>query len=512
MTKGELMVEVNPRRFTRVARRWWLLAVLLPLLLGGLASEISSRQPSMYLATVKLQVNPAPATDADNYDAILSSKSLAEAYRQSITLRPVLARVIHFLQLPYDVSTLERKVSTNTVIGTSIFTVSVSDHDPNLAAEIANTIAHVFVAHTVGQAASQDDPARKVIDDQIVTAQEQLAVIEAQIGKLEQDPEASEPSIQNQIATLRMSWSQQQETLNQLLSSASQMDLSAASAQNHITIVEDALPPTSPYAPRTQLITLLAILGGLGLALASIFLIGYLDNTVNAEIDFEGMVRSPLLATVGTIPKLREGRDQLFLVSHPLTTSTESIRLLRTKLGFVMAERKMKILAICSPELGDGKSTITANLGVALGQAGHSVTILDADLRCPSQHRIFEACNERGLTTILTQPRQMWQLAALDVAPNVKLIPSGPLLPNPADLLSHHRFGELVCKIGKESEFVLIDTSALLAASDSLIVTTSVDGSILLVCRADCTKLDSLRRSADMLHQSTGRVVGVVLN
>jgi len=167
---------------------------------------------------------------------------------------------------------------------------------------------------------------------------------------------------------------------------------------------------------------------------------------------------------------------------------------------------------VTSPGPSEGKSTVTANLAVAMAQAGFTTVIIDADLRRPSQHKIFAVPNERGLTTLLTHPDQPWNWAAVEVlSGSLYVIPSGPLPPNPADLLSSERWRQTLATIVEMVDFVLIDTPPILTASDPLVVAPAADG-VVLVCRAGRTRREALRRATMALRQGTVRIVGVVLN
>src|SRR5690606_7708609 len=125
--------------------------------------------------------------------------------------------------------------------------------------------------------------------------------------------------------------------------------------------------------------------------------------------------------------------------------------LLRTNLEFASASGPIHTLTVTSPGPGEGKSTVTANIGVVMAQSGLQVVVIDADLRKPTQHRVFGIPNDRGLTTLLTHPEEDWRAAVTKVAlPGLSLIPSGPLPPNPADLVSSARFEQLLSRIGSE--------------------------------------------------------------
>ena len=202
----------------------------------------------------------------------------------------------------------------------------------------------------------------------------------------------------------------------------------------------------------------------------------------------------------------------MYTMAQPQSSASEALRLLRTNLEFASASDEIHALTVTSPGPEEGKSTIVANIGVVLAQSGKSAVIIDADLRKPTQHKIFGVPNERGLTTLLTHPEVGWQSAASKLAlPGLLLIPSGPIPPNPSDLVSSTRFAQLIERIKSEVDLVIIDSPPILAASDSLAIATHTDG-VILVCRSNKTRTDALRHAAHSVHQGGIRLVGVVLN
>jgi succinoglycan biosynthesis transport protein ExoP len=503
-------VDLNLQQIFRIARHWWWLLILAPAIAGATAYWSSARQTPLYSARATIQVNPPQtAADAINQSVLQGSQSLAETYRQLITTRKVLEPLVAQLNLPYPVEDLQHKVSASTVGTTRLIHIAVSDPDPAAAASLANAVANRFVQYTTDLAAQLSGPYRAALDQQLGTTQQQITNLQQQIQQLQA---STDPTAQQQIANLQITLNQLQQQYSNLVVSASQMDLAAATAQTQVTIADDAVPPAAPYAPRTRLYTLLGAFAGLCLAVGGVALLEYLDNTVKAGQDFTDLVGAPQLTAVEAVPKLRTGHDQLFLLTQPHSRAAESLRLLRTNLEFAAGAREIATLAITSAGPGEGKSTITANLAVAMAQAGFSTVVVDADLRRPSQHRIFDLPNERGLTTLLVRQDPEWRWAATPVAGMpLHVLPSGPLPPNPADLLSLGRFQELIGHIATEVDVILVDTPPVLAVSDPLVVSNYVDG-MVVVCEAGRTRLDALRRVAQSLPKETARLVGIVVN
>ena len=151
-------------------------------------------------------------------------------------------------------------------------------------------------------------------------------------------------------------------------------------------------------------------------------------------------------------------------------------------------------------------------MGVVIAQSGKSVVIVDADLRKPTQHIIFGLPNDKGLTTLLTHPETSWQSMAVKVAlPGLRLISSGPIPPNPGDLVSSVRFAQFIERLKGEVDVVIIDSPPILSASDALSIAPRTDG-VVLVCRSHSTRTDALRHAANTIHQGGIRLVGLVVN
>jgi len=188
------------------------------------------------------------------------------------------------------------------------------------------------------------------------------------------------------------------------------------------------------------------------------------------------------------------------------------MRLLRTNLEFASASQPIHALTVSSASPSEGKSTTAANLGVVMAQSGLATVVIDADLRKPTLNRIFGVENHSGLTTLLTHPETAWEEEAKKVAlPGLYLIPSGPIPPNPSDLLSSDRFARLIDQIKEDADLVIIDSPPLLSASDALAISRHTDG-VVLVSHSGRTRIDALRHAANSIHQGGIRLIGVVLN
>ena len=445
---------------------------------------------------------------ASDFQALQASRSLAETYRLLITTAPVLDRVEERLGL----DNIRHAIDTSIIGDTQLIEISVTDTDPAQATRIANTLAEEFQRFVEEQAARRAEKTQSGLDAQIEALEERLRDIDERIAELEEGPNAEAEASQRQIADLTQERTTLSESLSELNATAATMssELIASSAQ--VEIVDPATPPETPFSPRPMFAAMLGMALGLLISAAVVALLEYLDNTVKPEDNLEGVVNAPVLATVASLGKLAPGAAQVYTITQPQSSAAEALRLLRTNLEFASTSGPIDTLTVTSPNPSEGKSTITANLGVVMAQAGLTALIIDADLRKPTQHRIFGVDNRAGLTTLLTHPDSDWHAVTERVAlPGLMLMPSGPLPPNPADLVTSGRFEQLLERVKQEVDLVIIDSPPVLSASDSLAIAAHTDG-LLMVCLSHGTRIDALRHAVHAVRQGGIRVVGLVLN
>lgn len=504
----ENLLDVDLRQLARSALKWWWLVVALPVLFGSLAFVYTSRQAPLYLAEVSLDVRTSSTNDSA-YDVLLGSERQAKTYQRLVKDPAVLGAAAARIEPAIDTVTLALKIKSRVDTGTSLLIVGVSDEDPGRAAEIANVIAQELVG--VVEARNEESVRERTTELQarIDDLKTEIDDKRAQILEFERSENASSDEVRNQIDDLTEDIARDQANI-QLFQT--QIGTIVANPGDTVRIFSNAVAPRFPYAPQKMLNVILGILAGMMLAAALVFLLDYLDNTVKSTLDFPAIVGGPLLATVRNIDKLKPGRTQLFMLDDPKGVPAESIRLLRTNIEFASATRELVTISLTSPNPGEGKSTIAANLAVALAQAGFLTTLIDADLRRPTQHRIFGVPNDRGLSTLLAYPEREWQWAAHDtMLTNLKVISSGPIPPNPADLLSLDRLRQILQELREVVDVIIVDSPPVLAVSDPLIIAAHVDGTALVTVGGK-TRLDQLKRAVQILHRGAPRIIGVVLN
>ena len=316
-----------------------------------------------------------------------------------------------------------------------------------------------------------------------------------------------------------------------LMTKLKEVGISSALQSSNIRVVDPAMIPTYPSRPakarNIALSFLVGLVGGIGLALMR----EYLDNTVKTPDDIETLARLPSLAVVpqfggsngnGTRKRLLHGistnghdkRIELVAQHLPKSQMSEAFRALRTSLLLSQPGRPPQVILVTSALPREGKTTAAANLAVTLAQLGDSTVLVDADLRKPGVGRLLNMTSGKyaGLSSYLAG------VSSLDLVivphpdiPNLAAIPTGPLPPNPADLLSSHKLAEAIAELRTKFKFVVIDSPPVMAATDAVIVSVQTDG-VLLVVRSGETPKEAFTRTRDLLVSVKCHILGVVLN
>ena len=205
------------------------------------------------------------------------------------------------------------------------------------------------------------------------------------------------------------------------------------------------------------------------------------------------------------------GHEQLVTFASPRSPAAEAYRQLRTNIQFSSLDRPLKTLLVTSTNPEEGKSTTLANLAITIAQTGSKVLIVDCDLRRPSIHSIFGIKNNVGLTSAMVDT-SLANLPAQDVGiPNLSVLTSGPLPPNPSELLGSQRMQELMAKLRESADYVLFDSPPVLAVTDAAVLASKLDG-VLLVINAGHTKREMAKKAKAALDKVNANIVGVVLN
>lgn len=316
-----------------------------------------------------------------------------------------------------------------------------------------------------------------------------------------------------------------------LLTKLKEAGIAEGLKSSNIRVVDPAMIPSYPARPakarNIALAFLVGLVGGVGLAL----LREYLDNTVKTPDDVEMLARLPSLAVVpafsdspasrrklgmfgGEDQNGQEKRVELVAQHLPKSQVSEAFRALRTAILLSQPDHPPQVILVTSALPREGKTTAAANLAVTLAQLGDKTVLVDADLRKPGIGRLLNLGTGKyaGMSSYLAGVSSLDLVTVPHpVIPNLAAIPTGPLPPNPADLLSSHKLADAIAELRAKYKFIVIDSPPIMAATDAVILSVQADG-VLLVVRSGETPKEAFTRTRDLLTSVKSRLLGVVLN
>ena len=510
---------VELRRIVNVVlRRWWL--VLLLTMLTAVAGYVISQQlKPIYQATTSVIVGQSiQATNLDSRD-IQTSERLALSYADIARRQPILQAVNVALNLDYTWQNLRNRVKVKLVPDTQLLEITVEADSREEAVLIADEIAQQLILLSPASLQNQEDETvspfvKQRLQDlqiKIETNQETLnALTQAHNSASTIEQKAV---IQTDIDDLESRLAEWENTYTKFLTFVGN-----EKSANYIAVVENAHAKRSPIRPSIRLNTAVAGTVGFVLALGVIFLLEFLDDTLKTVDD---IVRELNLTPLGTIGK-HSGRDgvyksqdtqeSVFVAQNPFSPVSESYRMIRSNLQFMLVDNPGRSILVTSPGPGEGKSTTVANLGIVMANNGQKTIIVDADLRRSVLHKSFHASNGIGLTTQfrVTKPTIRESLLETKVD-NLWLLPAGQSPPNPSELLGSQQMDPLLDSLMAEADVVIFDTPPAALVADAAVLSKRVDG-VLLVVSAGETKREAAKQAVFNLQQSGAKILGVVLN
>jgi len=481
--------------------RWWWLIVLFTVVAAGGAYLISSRMTPVYSATTTLLVQQAPASNVTEYNALLTSERLASTYAQMLTSRPVLEET----QKRLGLSSFPGAVSVAAVRDTQLLRLSAESTNPEMASAIANMVAEVFVDQNRQLQESRYAASLNNIEEQLEDLPAKIEETQTALSKL---GKSTDPETEAERARLETALSSYRNSYSTLLGSYEQMRLAAVQSTNNLTVFDPARTPGAPVRPQKLQNTALAAIVGAMLALGVIFLVEYLDDTLKGP---EDVAQALGLNTLGTIGQFSREGGELITAAEPLSPISEDFRVLRTNLRFAGVDKALRKILVTSAAPSEGKTVTTANLAVVLAQSGLRVSLIDADLRRPRQHHVFNIpSGTEGLTESLVEGtingRMTQPLADFDL----RLLPAGAIPPNPVEMVASQRMKQLLDELAAESDAVLVDSPPILSMADAAVMAQAVDG-VLLTIEANKTRRGAAQDAVASLQQVGANVLGVVL-
>jgi len=291
-----------------------------------------------------------------------------------------------------------------------------------------------------------------------------------------------------------------------------EMDLQSKTQLNNVQIRQQARPPKRPSSPNVKLNLLLGLIGGLGLGFVGAFLREFLNDSVATPQDVETFLHTSFLGFVPHVdPELTEKDGALYSYHHPRSNIAEAVRALRTTLELNPKGRAPEILLVTSAMASEGKTSTSVRLGIAYASLGRSVLLIDADLRRPKVHKVFQQQRQPGLTTALLTELEVLDAIRETEVPGFSILPAGKGVEHPNEMLASKAFQDVLRGLHEAYDLVIIDSPPSALVADARILSRYVDG-VLVVVREQVTSRGLAREAIRGLENVGARVLGVCLN
>lgn len=343
-------------------------------------------------------------------------------------------------------------------------------------------------------------------DYQLALKKEKL--LSSAIAKLRQDVTGLQKDmIQFQI--LKREVETNRAMYDTLLQRLKEVDISTALTESDVQILDEAQVPSKPFKPQKVYNIALSIVFGLFGGIFLAFFAEYFDNTIKTDADIERISHLPVL---GKVPMSKTSPKELINdISGDGLAFSEAFRCISTGIQFSNSSRFPKPILITSPVSQEGKSTISVSIAKSLASSQKKGIIIDADLRRPDVHTLFNLDNSSGLSTYLSGTSEFNGLIKKSPYPELDIITAGPILQNPSELLNSARIKELIDVLSAAYDYIVIDSAPILGMSDSLILSTISEG-VILVVKANTTPVDALIQTNKALMNINANTIGVILN
>jgi succinoglycan biosynthesis transport protein ExoP len=482
-------------------RRWMIAATFLTVITA--TAVVTWRMTPIYEGVAKVEIQP---TSTSSTEASRLLESVVDPTRRLQTQVEIAGsdEVLKIAAKELGLSSTEpllNSLSVELLPDTEIIRVAVEHERPDEARSWTNAVAEAYITFRREQALDRAVRAGRALASDV-------EVVKAQIADLDNELQQSPPN----ASSLRSERDRAILQLNSLENTLRQLPEAEELQEGGGSVITPAVLPTEPVQPKKALNLALAVVVGATLALGLALLAENLDDRMKNPEEVEERVGAPVLGYIPLVKEWQETRRSgLAITSATASGAAEAYRTLRTNLRFVSLERPLQVILVTSPVAEAGKSTAAANLAATLAQGGSHVVLVSADLRRPSVHKIFGLSNSKGLLDALSTDFPLQEALQKHELKNFRLLATGGLPPNPTEILGSERFTELLTRLRKLAEYVVIDAPPVLGLGDSSALASKVDGILMVVRTGSVTKRE-VSHATDQLRKGGGRVVGCVLN
>jgi capsular exopolysaccharide synthesis family protein len=480
--------------YAAVLRRYRFLILLSLLLGGGAAVAYTTNQTPLYTSQAEVLIRPLGSFPTTQGTVNLETEVAL------VTSDAVAKRVTSELGGGVAVNDLLDGVTVTVPGGAEVLHISYTDAVPETARERAQAFAVSYLA-------LRGELARDSAFDAAKTLEEEITELQVRLGSATRElSEAADGSADraNLIAE-RRALKDQISLLRGQLIQLSSFQVTPGE------VVSSADMPISPSSPHLITNTVVGSLIGLFLGILAAFVRDRSAATIRGPEDVELLVGAPVIGYIPSLKARRRAREALLTVDSPSSPAAEAFRGLRTTLISMVREQDTRVILLTSASAREGKTTVAANLGVVLAEAGQRVLLISADMRAPRLHVLFGLPNWTGLTDILERSLPLSSAVLPSTVPGLNVLPTGPLPSRPVEMAQSRRMAILLQHARRDYDFVIIDATPVLPVADALALTMLVDA-VLFVVDGRSASVDEVGNARTALGQVGASVLGVVLN
>jgi len=506
-------MEFDLRQYLRLALKWWWLLAIGVIVPVAVSYYYTSQQDPVYQAQVTLMVGTTLQSSNPNAREIGLAERLARTYAAMVKYRPVTEPVVRRLGLQRSPEALADQIVASVQPAANLLVIRVTDRNPRAAALIANAVAEELIRQSPASMQGESEQQEFI--------EQQLNDLKTKISEVEKEIEEKTAELVNLTSAAEIQAAQEyiasQESVASRYRSAYALYLQSytGSSVNQLAIIEPAVERQRPVGGKETMVLGIAGLAGMGLALAAVLLIEYMDDTLR----WSGSPEETLfdLPVLGAIARMPTSKGALIARIRDHSPEAEALRALRTTILLRRPRQPYRTLLITSPESREGKSFSSANLSVGMAAAGLRTILVDADMRKPSLHEVFDQPNVFGLSNLLqrTTPRaDIETLKGLQETglANLWLLSAGQPPLDPTVLLTSPNLASLMECLCQHADLVIFDSTPVLIMPDATILASEVEATLLILSHGLTTRT-RLKKTIKALNEyERVNLAGVIFN
>jgi polysaccharide biosynthesis transport protein len=486
--------------YIRPLIRWWWVILAASIVAGVSTFFYTRQQAPIYQARTTLVIGSSVYQANPTSNDLYLGQSLARFYADLAQRKPTRAATMEALGLNWLPSYVVQPLPNSQLIE-----IIVSDTNPLRAQVVANELVNQLI--NLSPAGPQENEHQDFITEQLYGLEASIRETKDEIAKKQDDlkgmvsarqineAEADIRALQGKMTTLQTNY-------------ANLVANSQRGASNKLTVIEPANLPTTPIGPNQAILVLLSAGLGFVLAAGAAYLLEYIDDTLKTSAEVARYSKSQVIGYIGEIQK--ENNDGSYITKQPRSLLAESFRYLRTNIEIAAGSSPLKVMLVTSSGVGDGKTSIAANLATVMAQGGKKVVLIDTDLRKPRIHKYLGLENTQGLTDLFHGRLDLHNALKTWNEEKVFVITAGELPHNPAELLASKKMDKVLESLKHVADIIILDGPPLLVV-DAAVLASKADG-VLMVARHSHTRRDELKMAVEQLNRANVMILGIAFN